>query len=100
MSDWQPVTEDDMPENYAVDRIIEILMGMDGMTNCTALGILENCKFILFEMIHCKNEKHVEKETCHQCGKELLEDEDVFIDDTGLAFHANGICDKWRQADE
>ena len=61
MSSWKPVTEDDLPENHAVDTIMELLMGMDGMTNCMALGILETCKFIIFEDIHCMNEDHLEK---------------------------------------
>lgn len=56
-----PVNEDDLPENHAVQQITDLLLGMDGMTNCMALGILEVCKMHIFEMNHCDNEDHPEK---------------------------------------
>ena len=36
------------PETYAVRHITDFLSGMDGMTNCMALGILECVKQGIF----------------------------------------------------
>ena len=52
--------EDLYPENAAVKKIMELLTGMDGMTNVMALGILECVKQAIFEEIHCAQEDHPE----------------------------------------
>jgi len=48
------------PEDYAVDKILDLLNGMDGMTNCMAFGILECVKQEIAENIHTDNHGHLE----------------------------------------
>ncbi len=40
-----------LPENHAVDHIMEFLRGLDGLTNVQAIGILEMAKLAIFESI-------------------------------------------------
>lgn len=50
----QEFTESDLPENVAVNKILNVLMGMDGMNNCMALGILECVKQVIFHNMQNK----------------------------------------------
>jgi len=45
---WKPVKDDYFPENHCVSEIFDLLIGMDGMNNCMALGILECVKECIF----------------------------------------------------
>jgi len=50
------MSDPELPENYAVNKIMDILTSMDGMNNCMALGILECVKQMIFEMMQDKED--------------------------------------------
>ncbi len=56
--DEKPFSDADLPENYAAEKILELLRGMDGLNLCTSLGILEIVRARIFEQMHRMNVPH------------------------------------------